>query len=74
LSVSEHNGRPRTVPDSWTRRLRELHEAGLGDKRIARDLNRAGVPTAHSGAQWWPTTVRRLRLRRLPEDAEQNGR
>jgi hypothetical protein len=53
-------GRYRVLPDAWTRRLRELREAGLSDKRIARDLNSAGVPTAHGGVAWWPATVRRL--------------
>jgi len=30
--------------------------------QIARDLNAAGVPTAHGGARWHPGTVRRIAL------------
>jgi hypothetical protein len=27
-------------------------------RQIARDLNASQTPTAHGGAQWWPSTVR----------------
>jgi len=30
--------------------------------QIARDLNAAGVPTAHGGARWHPGTVRQIAL------------
>jgi hypothetical protein len=34
------------------------HAAGKSLGQIARDLNAEAVPTAHGGAQWWPSTVR----------------
>jgi Recombinase len=34
------------------------HQKGAGWSQIARDLNARGVPTAHGGAKWHPSTVR----------------
>jgi hypothetical protein len=39
-------------------RIAAEHNAGKSLGQIARDLNADGVPTAHGGAQWWPSTVR----------------
>ena len=49
-------------PADAARRRRQAHrrgyDAGKSLGQIARDLNADGVPTAHGGAQWWPSTVR----------------
>jgi hypothetical protein len=51
-------GRRSTLPDEVVARIR--HERARGDSlaEIARRLNHDGVPTAQSGRQWWPSTVR----------------
>jgi recombinase len=38
---------------------------------IARQLNPAGTPAAHGGAQWWPSTVRAVLARRAPPTSAQ---
>ena len=44
-------GRARAAHPGRAREWQEL-------RQIARDLNAAETPTAHGGAQWWPSTVR----------------
>lgn len=56
-------GRPTTVPDVLVLHIRAEHANGKSLRQIARDLNAAQTPTAHGGAQWWPSTVRAV-LRR----------
>jgi len=56
-------GRPNAVPDMLVRHIRAEHAAGKSMRQIARDLNVSQTPTAHGGAQWWPSTVRAV-LRR----------
>jgi hypothetical protein len=51
-------GRPVAVADELVGRIRAQHAQGKSIRQIARDLNAAGTPTAHGGAQWWPSTVR----------------
>jgi hypothetical protein len=51
-------GRRATVAPSIVGRIRAEHAAGRSLGQIARDLNTDQVPTAHGGAQWWPSTVR----------------
>lgn len=51
-------GRPRAVPDEVVRRIQKADASGTSLGQIARDLNATGTPTAHGGAQWWPSTVR----------------
>jgi hypothetical protein len=51
-------GRPATVALSIVERIRVEHAAGRSLAQIARELNADQVPTAHGGAQWWPSTVR----------------
>jgi hypothetical protein len=58
-------GRPEAVPSGIADRIRAEHAAGKGLGQIARDLNASRTPTAHGGAQWWPSTVRAV-LRRTP--------
>ena len=56
-------GRPAGVATAVVDRIRAEHAAGSSLARIARELTAEQVPTAHGGAQWWPSTVRAV-LRR----------
>jgi hypothetical protein len=56
-------GRPTAIPDALVRDIQAEHAAGKSLREIARDLNASQTPTAHGGAQWWPSTVRAV-LRR----------
>jgi hypothetical protein len=56
-------GRPTSVPDELVRHIQAEHGKGKSLHQIARDLNASQTPTAHGGAQWWPSTVRAV-LRR----------
>lgn len=51
-------GRPRVLEESVRRRIRILRGRGWSYQRMADDLNRRGVPTAHGGRQWHAATVR----------------
>jgi Recombinase len=53
-------GRPTSVPDELVRHIQTEHVKGKSLHQIARDLNASQTPTAHGGAQWWPSTVRAL--------------
>ncbi len=53
-----NRGRPRVLAPELVERIRAEREAGRTLREIADDLNRQRVPTAHDGAQWWPSTVR----------------
>jgi hypothetical protein len=56
-------GRPARVAPSIVGRIQADHAAGRSLGEIAHELNADQVPTAHGGAQWWPSTVRAV-LRR----------
>jgi hypothetical protein len=56
-------GRRPTIALSIVGRIRTEHVAGRSLGQIARGLNTDQIPTAHGGAQWWPSTVRAV-LRR----------
>jgi hypothetical protein len=56
-------GRRPTVAPDVAERIRAERAAGGSFGAIARALNADRVPTAHGGAQWWPSTVRAV-LRR----------
>jgi hypothetical protein len=56
-------GRPPVVPEGVVKRIRERYRAGQTLAAIARELTADGIPTAHGGARWWPSTVRSI-LRR----------
>jgi hypothetical protein len=56
-------GRRAAIAPSIVDRIRAEHLAGGSLGEIARGLNTDRVPTAHGGAQWWPSTVRAV-LRR----------
>lgn len=51
-------GRPSVLDPLVACRIVAAHEAGAGWSVIARALNDDGVPTAHGGAKWHPSTVR----------------
>ena len=51
-------GRPAALPAEIVDRIRAERAAGKSLRQIANDLNAAATPTAHGGAQWWPSTVR----------------
>jgi hypothetical protein len=56
-------GRPVALESNIADRICSEHAAGKSLAEIARGLNATGTPTAHGGAQWWPSTVRAV-LRR----------
>lgn len=56
-------GRPPSLPDSVVARIRLEYARGRSLGEIAKALTGDRVPTAHSGRQWWPSTVRSI-LRR----------
>jgi hypothetical protein len=45
------------------RRIQRQRARGESLRKIADDLNQAGVATAQSGAQWYAATVRHVLLR-----------
>ncbi len=51
-------GRPAAVPAELAKRIQAAHASGKSLRQIVRDLNASQTPTAHGGAQWWPSTVR----------------
>ena len=51
-------GRPPAVTPGVADRIRSERAAGKSLAEIARELNATETPTAHGGAQWWPSTVR----------------
>jgi DNA invertase Pin-like site-specific DNA recombinase len=55
-------GRPPVLPDSVRARIVREVASGAGWSAIARDLTSEGVPTAHGGARWYPSTVRAIAL------------
>jgi len=55
-------GRPRELSDARRDWIAAQFKAGVTASQIARDLNVAGVPTAHGGARWHPGTVRQIAL------------
>jgi hypothetical protein len=64
-------GRPPSLPRQVVERIRLEDARGRGLAEIARALNQEGVPTAHGGRQWWPSTVRAVLVRSsLPPSAE----
>ncbi|MBG6238211.1 DNA invertase Pin-like site-specific DNA recombinase [Mycetocola sp. CAN_C7] len=55
-----HVGRPAALSKSAESRLHELRASGLSFAKVAAHLNNEGVPTAHGGKAWHPTTVARI--------------
>jgi DNA invertase Pin-like site-specific DNA recombinase len=52
------SGRPPTVSQAVVRRIQRRRARGDSLRKIADDLNGAGVPTAQGGKQWYAATVR----------------
>jgi hypothetical protein len=59
-------GRPLSLPRRVIERIRLEYARGRGLADIARTLNEEGIPTAHGGRQWWPSTVRAILVRSNP--------
>ena len=53
-------GRPRALDPKVRARVRGLRSRGWSFARIADKLNAEGVPTAHGGSRWHPSTVRAI--------------
>src|SRR6266542_4880965 len=53
-------GRPPTLPQTVVDRIRLEYAHGRSLGEIARTLTADGVPTAHGGGRWWPSTVRAI--------------
>ena len=66
---SRPTGRPAALAPDVVRRIRAERAAGKSLGQIARGLNSSGIPTAHGGRQWWPSTVRAVLLRFGPPGA-----
>jgi hypothetical protein len=56
-------GRPPSLSRRVVERIRVEYARGRGLADIARALNEEGIPTAHGGRQWWPSTVRAVLVR-----------
>jgi hypothetical protein len=56
-------GRPPLLPQHVVDRVRLESADGRTLGEIARGLTADGVPTAHRGRRWWPSTVRAVLLR-----------
>jgi hypothetical protein len=56
-------GRPSTLPRHVVERIRLEYARGRSLAEIARDLTDDGIPTAHGGRRWWPSTIRSILLR-----------
>jgi Recombinase len=62
-------GRPQVLAPDVEKRIQAERAGGKSLAEIARDLNSAGIPTAHRGRQWWPSTVRAVLVRSSAADA-----
>jgi hypothetical protein len=51
-------GRPAALSEKLVAQMRAKRDAGESLAQIARELNAAGIPTAHAGTRWWPSSVR----------------
>jgi hypothetical protein len=56
-------GRRPSLPEAVVGRIRLEYASGRSLGEIARALTGDGVPTAHGGRRWWPSTVRAVLLR-----------
>ncbi len=64
--VPPARGRPPLVPADVIERIRTERADGASLQQIAADLNADATPTAHGGAQWWPSTIRSALARSPP--------
>ena len=56
-------GRPVVLDDLVAGRIRSARADGKGWTAIAAELNADGIPTAHGGVKWYPSTVRAVARR-----------
>jgi hypothetical protein len=63
-STARPAGRPVVLSGAITDRIYDEHRSGKSFGEIARALTTEGVPTAHGGQRWWPSTVRAVLARR----------
>ena len=63
-------GRPVVLPTAIVDRIRREHGAGRTLGEIARRLTAGGIPTAHGGRQWWPSTVRAVLARTVAQSKD----
>jgi hypothetical protein len=61
-------GRPAVLPASIIDRIRREYAGGRSLGEIARALTADGVPTAHGGRRWWPSTIRSILARSMKEN------
>jgi hypothetical protein len=64
--VRRSAGRRPTLPRLVVERIRLEYARGRGLSEIAHALTAEGVPTAHGGRRWWPSTVRAILVRSSP--------
>jgi hypothetical protein len=62
-AAPQRAGRPPRLPQTVVDRISLEYARGRGITEIARSLSADGVPTAHGGQSWWPSTVRAVLLR-----------
>ena len=75
LAPTAPPGRPTVVSDELVCHIQAEHAEGKSLRQIARELSASKTPTAHGGAQWWPSTVRAVLVRSTrPESARAGGR
>jgi recombinase len=65
-TAGRRRGRPPALPQTVVERIRLEYARGRTLGKIARSLTAGGVPTAHGGCRWWPSTVRAVLLRFEP--------
>jgi DNA invertase Pin-like site-specific DNA recombinase len=53
-------GRPQSLSQAVVRRILDARAAGLSYGKIAKALTENEVPTAHGGAAWYPSTVKKV--------------
>jgi hypothetical protein len=51
-------GRRPIISPEIVEQIKARRAAGESYRRIAAELTDQGVPTAHDGVRWWPSTVR----------------
>lgn len=66
-------GRPEVLPSALVERIRSESKQGSTLGAIARSLTLDGVPTAHGGRRWWPSTVRAVLQRASRVHGETHG-
>jgi Recombinase len=67
FSPRRRPGRSRSTPQEVVERIRREAAEGKTLGEIARALTVDGIPTAHGGRRWWPSTVRSILVR--PSDS-----